>query len=219
MRVINCDQRSPEWKAARCGKLTASRAGDMTATIQKGEAAARRHLRTQLVLERLTGVSQDSGFTNQAMQQGTEREPDAVLWYEAETGQIVQRTGFIEHDEFAAGASLDGHVGDFEGLIECKCPLASTHLEFLETGKIPGGYLDQITHQLWIAGAQWCDFVSFHPDFPDGLRLKIVRVTRDERAIRDYEAKALAFLAEVDQKVAALRTLTDLRGTLSASVA
>lgn len=219
MRIVQCEQRSPEWLKARLGKLTASRASDMTATIQKGEAAARKNLRTQLVLERLTGVSQESGFVNQAMQQGVEREPDALLWYEAETGQLVQRTGFIEHDTLAAGASLDGHVGELEGVVECKCPIASTHLEFLETGKIPGAYLDQITHQLWITGAAWCDYVSFHPDFPEGLRLKILRVQRDERAIAAYAEKAAAFLAEVDQKVATLRTLTDLRGTLSASVA
>lgn len=191
----------------------------MMATIQKGEAAARRNLRTQLVLERLTGVAQDGGYQSQAMQQGTEREPEAVAWYEAEMGLLVQRTGFIEHDTLMAGASLDGHIGAFEGLLEVKCPIQATHLDFIETGVIPGDYFKQIAHQLWITGAQWCDFVSFNPDFPDGLRLKIERVLRSESVIAEYEAKARAFLAEVDAKVESLRTQTNLRGALAASVA
>jgi hypothetical protein len=31
---------------------------------------------------------------------------------------------------------------------------------------VPSDYLGQITHNLWITGAQWCDFVSFDDRFP-----------------------------------------------------
>ena len=53
--IVNAPQRSPEWFAARAGRLTGSMAGDMLATIKSGEAAARRDYRLQLALERLTG--------------------------------------------------------------------------------------------------------------------------------------------------------------------
>ena len=36
--IIDAEQRSHEWFAARCGRLTGSRAADMLATIKKGEA-------------------------------------------------------------------------------------------------------------------------------------------------------------------------------------
>lgn len=62
---------------ARVGLLTASCAGDMMATIKSGEAAARRDLRVRLVVERLTGVSQEDGFINAAMQRGIDKEADA----------------------------------------------------------------------------------------------------------------------------------------------
>jgi hypothetical protein len=120
--VIDAPQRSPEWFAARLGRLTGSRAADMLATIKSGEAAARRDLRMQLVCERLTGQSQEEPFVNAAMQRGIDCEPLAFAAYEAQTGQVVNRTGFLAHTGYMVGCSLDGHVGDFEGLVECKCP-------------------------------------------------------------------------------------------------
>ena len=53
--IVAASQRSEPWFQARLGRLTGSRASDMLASIHKGEAAARRDLRSQLVLERLTG--------------------------------------------------------------------------------------------------------------------------------------------------------------------
>ena len=52
------------------------------------------------------------------------------------------------------------------------------------------------------------------PDFPDALRLKVVRILRNEPEIEDYDAKVRAFLAEVDREVESIRTLSDLRGQL-----
>src|SRR5690348_4750682 len=107
-------QRSPEWFQARMGKLTGSRAKDMQATIQKGEAASRRDLRTTLVLERLTGEPQESTFINDDMQWGIDHEEAAIAAYEARAGVTVTRSGFLELDDVAAGCSLDGHLGDYE---------------------------------------------------------------------------------------------------------
>lgn len=210
MIVLDCEQRSDEWRKARLGKLTGSAAAGMLATIQKGEAAGRRNLRARLVLERLTGKSGEKSFESLAMKDGTEREPDALLMYEALTGQLVTRTGFIAHDTLLAGCSLDGHLGEFEGIVEAKAPIAATHLDYLESGKVPGEYLKQITHNLWITGAQWCDWLSYQPDFPEPLQVKMVRVVRDEAAIQEYEQKARAFLQEVDQRLDSLNTMLKL---------
>src|SRR6185295_6009416 len=108
--VVDAPQRSPEWFAARLGRLTGSRAGDMMATIKSGEAASRRDLRLQLVLERLTGTVQDDGYVSADMRRGIAREPAALAAYEVATGHLVQTTGFLQHDTLPAGCSLDGHV-------------------------------------------------------------------------------------------------------------
>ena len=191
-------QRSPEWFAARLGRLTGSVAADMMATIKSGEAASRRNLRIALALERVTGVSQDDGFITKAMQDGIDREPDAINAYQAKQGVLVDPVGFVQHDSLMAGYSPDGVVNEFEGLIEVKCPEPSAHWDAINNG-VPGKYLHQMRHGLWITGAQWCDFVSFNPTFPAKLQLVMARVTRD--GVDEYAKAAQSFLLEVDALV------------------
>ena len=217
--VVEAEQRSPEWFAARLGRLTGSRAADMLATIKSGEAAARRDLRMQLVCERLTQTVQEDGFVSAAMQRGIDCEPLAFAAYEADTGQVVQRSGFCAHNTLAIGCSLDGHIEDFEGILECKCPKSATHLRYLKGGVVPAEYLPQITHNLWVTGAQWCDFVSFDDRFPPPLQFFRVRVEWDEKAIDEYAAKAAVFLAEVQTECEAVRTMTNLKAVLTEAVA
>ena len=196
---MEAEQRSPEWFQARLGRLTGSKAGDMLAKIKSGEAAARRDLRLQLVCERLTGQLQEDGYVNGAMLRGVELEPAAFRAYEALTGHLVRRTGFLQHPTLMAGCSVDGDVDDFAGIVELKCPKSTTHYRYLKLGvAAPIEHLAQITHNLWVSGAQWCDFLSFDDRFPLGAQTYLVRVKREDVDLAAYEAAALAFLAEVD---------------------
>jgi predicted phage-related endonuclease len=220
MRFTVClaDQRSDEWRAARCGRLTGSRAGDMLATIKSGEAAARRDYRMQLVCERLTGTPQDDVFVNPAMQRGIDCEPLAFAAYESLTGQVVQRSGFLFSPSLWIGCSLDGHVDDFAGILECKCPKSATHLKYVKDNIVPKEHLPQITHNLYVTGAEWCDFVSWDDRFPVPLQIFRARVQREDVDLKDYEAKALAFLAEVERDYQAISTMTDLPTVLKEAV-
>jgi len=208
MKILCTDQRTEAWHTARLGRLTGSRAGDMLAKIKSGgEAAGRRNLRVQLVLERLTNASQENGYVSADMQYGIDREPDAFAAYEAETGFVVETCGFLAHDTMMAGCSPDGVVGNFVGIIELKCCKSATHLEFLKTRTIPATHLAQILHNLWISGAQWCDYVSFDDRFPDGLQLEIVRVKKTDVDLVAYELAASLFLSEVEKELAGLSQL------------
>lgn len=201
--IHTCDQRTPEWFAARLGRLTASVAGDMLATTQKGEAAARRNLRIKLALERLTGKVQERGFVSAAMQEGIDREAESRAYYEAVTGEAVENTGFISHDSLMVGCSLDGCVFDgplIRKILELKNPEPSAHLDVLKTGDMGAKYRAQVTHSLWVTGAESCDWMSYHPDFPEYARSKRITVYRNEQAIAEYAAKAEAFLAEVERE-------------------
>lgn len=207
-QIIDAPQRSPEWFAARCGRLTGSVAADMLATVQKGEAASRRNLRVALVLQQLNNRPEESKFTTAAMQQGIDREPLARARYEAVTGELVTETGFLQCTDLMAGVSLDGCVmrdGRIVLIQEFKAPEQSAHLDVIETGKVPTKYLAQVTHGLWVTGADACDWMSFNPDFPEGLQEVLIRVERDDKAIAAYDAAARAFLEEVSAKVNQLR--------------
>lgn len=209
--IIDVPQRSPEWLAARCGRLTGSRIGDMLAQPRRGatESVSRRDLRIQLVLERLTGLSQDvDGFVSKDMQRGIDKEPEAVLAYEALTGNVVHRTGFLAHDTLPVGSSLDGHIGrSFTGVLELKVPKSATHLSYLQSSNVPDDYIHQATHHLWITGAAWADLVSFDDRFPPPLQLVRFRLRREDVNLRAYEMAVRLFLKEVDDQLAQVQDL------------
>src|SRR5215510_4531737 len=206
--VIDAPQQSDAWKAARLGRLTSSRANDMLATRKDGKpSASRDNLRVQLVLERITKCPQERTFQSAAMDYGLAMEPEAFAAYEAMTGQMVQRSGFLSHNELMAGCSLDGHVGNYQGIVEIKCPIPATHLDYLRTSQIPTEYLRQVQHALWVSGAEWADWMSYERSFPERLRTKIVRVHRSDLDMAAYALAVRLFLSEVEKQEAELREM------------
>lgn len=202
--VHEIDQRSDEWKALRCGRVTGSAAHKLLAKIKTGEAADRRNYRIQLILERLTGKPQESGFQSQAMKDGIEREPLAIAAYEAHTGQLLEQTGFLAHNELYAGASLDGHLGNFETLISIKCRQPAAHWEYLRHGIIPNSAMAQCRHELFITGASEHHYVSWQPDFPEDKQLKFTVLKAADLDIPQYEAELRRFLDEIALELKAI---------------
>lgn len=206
--VIDCEQRSEAWHAARIGRLTGSRAGPMLTKNKNGAwAASRRNLRVGMGLERITGKSYERSFTARTVTQGIECEPLALATYEARSGNMVDRPGFLSCGPIMVGVSLDGAVNNFEGIIEAKCPESATHYEYLKTQQIPEDYYWQCVHGMWVSGAQWLDFVSFDPNFPEDLQYLCVRMVRNETVIEQYAQEASRFLAEVVVEVAEIQKL------------
>lgn len=217
--VIDAEQRTPPWFAARAGKVTASRAGDFLAKTKSGYSTSRRNYLVQLVAERLTGLpSEDSGFVSAAMQRGIDLEPRAFAAYEAATGNVATRVGFLSHLELPIGASPDGVIGDYEGILELKVPLPATHLTYLKDKTLPANYLPQVQHLLLVSGAAYVDFMSYGPQFPESLQTFLVRVYRSDVDLAAYEKELRTFLAEIDAEVTALLTMANPVAQLKATV-
>lgn len=191
-------QRDPEWFAARCGRVTASRFGDVLATIKSGEAASRRNYKAQIVCERLTGVPQET-YQNEAMRFGTEWEPFARIAYEAKTGNIVQEVAFITHKTELVGASPDGFVGEHGGL-EIKVPNTATHIDTLLKGMEPE-HIAQVQGNMWLSSRRWWDFVSYDPRMPEAYQLYIHRVERDDKYIAMLAEAVGKFISEVNELI------------------
>lgn len=197
------EQRSDDWYAARLGKVTASRIGDVMAKTKTGYSASRANYMAQLVVERLTNRKEES-YTNAAMQWGTDTEPLARSAYEVAKNVLVKEVGFIDHPSIAmSGASPDGLVGD-DGMVEIKCPNTATHIETFLSNNIDSKYILQMMWQMRCTNRKWCDFVSFDPRMPEELQIKIIRVEYDQRFVNEIEAEVIKFLSEVDEKVAKL---------------
>lgn len=199
-------QGSTEWKALRCGKVTASRVADVVARTKTGYSASRANYLAELIAERLTDTPAPS-FTSAAMQHGTETEPEARAAYEFYQGVAVDQVAFVPHPRIdQAGASPDGLVGE-DGLVEIKCPNTATHLETLLGQAVPAKYADQMQFQMACTGRQWCDFVSYDPRMPEHMRLFVRRVARDEARIAHLETEITSFLRELTTKLAELNAI------------
>jgi putative phage-type endonuclease len=202
------EQRSPEWYAARLGKVTASRVADIIAKTKSGYSTSRANYMAELVCERLTGKQGDF-YQNAAMVWGTETEPMARSAYEAHSGNLVTETGLVLHTSIAdAGASPDGLI-DEDGLVEIKCPNTSTHIDTLLDEKVPSKYVTQIMWQMACTERKWCDFVSFDPRMPEHMQIFVKRVERDDDMIVELEREVEKFLSELDEKINKLSKLYD----------
>lgn len=205
------EQGTESWFSDRLGKVTASRLADVLAKTKTGYSASGTNYITQLVLERITNTRAES-YSNAAMAWGTEQEPFARAAYEAHTGQMVEEVGFIPHPDIeAAGASPDGLVGD-DGMVEIKCPASSTILEVWLTHSQGGNPVDaeyyaQMQWQMRCANRLWCDYVVFDPRMPAKAQLFVFRVERNPDWLKIAEDEVLKFLAEVDAKVVALKSI------------
>jgi putative phage-type endonuclease len=202
------EQGTDEWFTARIGKVTASRVADLMAKTKTGYSASRDNYMAQLVCENLTKTKAE-GFTNAAMEWGTEQEPFARAAYEAKTGVMVEEVGFVPHPLIEwAGASPDGLVGA-DGLVEIKCPNTATMIDTLLTGKVPGKYNIQMQFQMACTGRHWCDYVVFDPRMPAKAQLFVKRVFRDDAFIQKMEAEIVNFLAEVNVQIQQLNAIIE----------
>lgn len=191
------EQRSPEWYAARLGKLTASRIAEALATTKTGWGASRANVRADLIVERLTGSPADN-YVNAAMQWGIDQEPAARAAYEFFRDCDVELVAFVDHPRIAmSGCSPDGYIGK-DGLVEFKCPLTAQHIDALLGEPIPDKYRKQMQWQMACAGRKWCDYASFDPRMPATMQLHVQRVVRDDKLIKKLEDEAELFLREVE---------------------
>ncbi|EBT2374512.1 YqaJ viral recombinase family protein [Salmonella enterica] len=195
------EQRSPEWFAARCGKVTASRLYDVMPRTKSGYAASRQNYMAELICQRLTGKPEE-GFTNAAMMRGTELEPVAREMYALnEFDAVISEVGLIDHPTIAGfAASPDGIVND-DGLIEIKCPNTWTHLQTLKTGVPKYQYLLQMHAQMMCTGRKWCDFVSFDDRLPPELAYFKTRINFDEVLAEEIEQEVVKFLTELETEI------------------
>jgi putative phage-type endonuclease len=190
MRIIECEQQSDEWFSARLGKVTASHFKDVL-----NKKSGRETYMMRLLAERITRIREES-YSNKYMEDGVELEPEAREHYEWITDNEVEQVGFVEATE-DVGCSPDGLIG-MDGMLEIKCPKVTTHLGYIIKGVLPASYKAQVQGQLWVCSRQWCDFVSYAPDYEKQPMFR-VRVERDEAYLSLLSAAVATFVTELHE--------------------
>ena len=199
-------QGSEEWHAVRLGKITASRLGDLMKKTKYGESTYKTRLRMELAIERITNTSASSIVMNRAMHDGIEREPDARKLFEAVTGKEVALSGSHDHPDIVnTSASPDGLLRGENAILEIKCPTHTTHAKNLMADGMDKRYLYQVQWQIACTESTNGYFASYHPDYPTELRLKWVRVERDDEVIAQITDEVRKFDIEVEDLITKIK--------------
>lgn len=216
MRVLATKQKTAAWLQARCGRITASRVAEVmnylkqtkaeAETGARREGADRRNYRMELLAERLTLIPAEH-YVSKFMEFGSEYEDDARRAYELKAEVMVDQTGFIGHPKIHyAGSSPDGLIGA-DGGLELKVPKTETHLGYLFAGGVPEEYQPQMYFNMACCERKWWDFGSFDPRLPRQLQLFTKRLFWDDDRIAEIEREVVAFDAELEATIQALRAL------------
>ena len=148
----------------------------------------------KLAAEILTGDRDGTAYTDKIMDKGSETEAEARRYYEIRNDCKVEQVGFVMRDEWVGG-SPDGLIGK-PGLLEVKCPLSSTHIETILSGKMPTLHISQVQGLLWITERKWCDFVSYDPRVLS-QPMFTVRVERDQEYFKKLAGEVGVFVNEL----------------------
>lgn len=197
MIIHNIEQRSEAWYSVKCGLVTSTRFKSLCA---KETTDSYKDLVTNIACEIITGKMEE-GYSNAMMEYGIETEPLARAEYEREMDCLVREVGFITTDEDNRfhdwiGDSPDGLIGN-DGCLEVKCPLARTHLEYIEANKLPSEYRHQVQAHLFVTGLKYCDFVSFVPQ----MKLFVLRVEPDKELFAEFERRLDILINDVQHKL------------------
>ncbi len=203
MKINRFDDRE-EWMLARKGRITGSRAGDIT--LKRG--GARKIGYYEIMAERLAVTEEDfDGYVpnETPMARGTRLEPEALERFSRETGKKLDTSLVIwtmDDNENIANSPDASVIEDSEVILEAvdaKCLSSARHLEAYFTQEIPDDY-----HEQGIQYFVTCETLQ-----------KLIFAFYDPRiVVKDFfviEMNREDFLEEIEnQKDHQIKTLNDL---------
>lgn len=199
-------QGSDEWRAMRCGLITAS---TMNLLVTPKTLAAANNDKSRAHIYELTAqrISRyvEPEYIGADMLRGYDDEMLARDAYREHYAPVTE-VGFITNDTwgFTLGYSPDGLIGD-DGLIEAKSRAqkyqVQTLIEHQPTGTVPADFVLQSQTGLLVTERKWLDFLSYS----GGLPMAVIRVLPDldmHRAIVAACQRAELAIAENLEKYA-----------------
>lgn len=192
MTIIDIEQKSEQWFKLKAGMISGTRFAKVMAGYS---TAAYKDLITDLAGEIITGEVEET-YSNAIMERGTVLEPQARATYIELIGDVVE-AGFCLMDgmEQWVGVSPDGLTD--KGIIEIKCPIRKTHLNYIKKGTLPSAYKWQCHGNMMATGAKYCDFMSYYP----GLKPFIIRVEPDKEIREQLMAEIDTVIKLVKQQI------------------
>lgn len=190
VHIIECEQGSPTWFAARAGIPTASNFKTIIGVKKDPkEKLTRQKYMRELAGEVITGEPAES-FNNVHMDRGRAMEDEARDRYAFLHGVDPVRVGFLRNGD--TGASPDSLIGA-DGGAEIKTKLPHLMIDVLLKDEAPGEFMAQVQGNIWVAERNWWDLVIYWPKLP----LFVKRIYRDDAYCQMLEREVAAFNTEL----------------------
>lgn len=188
------EQRSPEWFAARKGKITASVVG---AIMGSSPYMSRDDVMRMMVREHFGAEREFTG--NIATAYGENNEENAIYEFAIESGTTPQKIGFASKGIFGASPDFiveicgETHVG------EAKCPYSLRDVKnknrIFKPLSAQMHYYAQVQMQMHVIDAVNAVFIQWAPEMP----LHIEYVDRDQEFIDAMLAECTVFYAKFQE--------------------
>ncbi len=200
MIIHRIEQRSEAWYLLHTGRVT----GTSFKTLMMGESTAGyQELINRLAIEIILGVPDvnDTGYKSKLMLDALETENEAAEEFERLYGVVLEQVGFITPGPASKfkewiGVSPDSIYRKDYGL-EIKCPLAKTHLGYIENGGLPKDYLHQVQGSMFTTNLKQWVFMSYYPD----MKPFVLMVERDEELHQEYDKRLTKLIDNVNAKL------------------
>jgi len=195
--IITADQNTQEWKGARIGIPSASKASDIVTS--KGARSASLPKYAHYLAECIVAgfdVGEFSG--NNSTNYGHKTEPEAISAYELRFDCDIERVGFcVKRDSEGNalyGCSPDGLIHIRTGGIESKSlpkEHSSTLLYYRKHGCVPSTRVPQVQMQILVCDLEYVDNWFYRPGLPS-LRYRHDPDPVIQRALKMYLPECIA---------------------------
>lgn len=190
MKIIELDQSSDAWLEWRNGGIGSS---DAPSVCNLSPWKTRYDLWEEKVYKYHKGKSILSGKqlkiisekmrakeseNESSKNRGKKLEPEARFIYEQMIGHEVPPVCGTHNELEFLKVSLDGWNEKKNLFVEIKAPNNKAHSEAL-LGYVPEYYVPQLLHQFVTSEGTECHYISYHPKFPPGQRMAIVKVNKN----------------------------------------
>lgn len=180
MKIVEVEQNTPEWEAARSGHFTASGMHQIISPIGKKSSQVDKYINT-LIGELITKQSGNPFEGNNHSQRGHEFEQEAADYYSMLTGLELQTVGFCLTDNELIGCSPDRFVVGQKAAVEIKTCLPHIMVEMYQKETLEQDHRPQTQTCLYVTGFEWIDTVLYCPK----MKPVIMRSTPNRQFIMD----------------------------------
>lgn len=203
MKILDHEQGSDEWKAARRGVITGTRLKDLISA-----RGGRKIGFYELLAERL--ATEDGNEELNPMERGTQLEDEAISILSKKTGTGFEKVGLcISDDNKMIGSSPDALSminGKYHEAAEVKCLSSARHLQAYIEKQIPKEYMPQVVQYFIVNNDLNRLYFCFYDPRLKALPFHLIEVRRVEieDKIEEYKQIQEQAIQDIDEIVAEL---------------